>query len=63
MPYIVAHLPFTVLKILRHGLKVNRLGSTLKGLLAGVLDSAIHFRERDPVAGKVYRISRALRRE
>lgn len=63
MPYVIAHLPLTVMKTLIHSIRIGKVCVNLRGILAGIRDAASHFAEREPVARQTYRLCRALRRE
>ena len=62
-PYLVGHLPMTIINRLRHGVNKRNFGVNLKGVLVGILDSVRHFHERSPVACNVYELCRAIRAE
>jgi glycosyltransferase involved in cell wall biosynthesis len=62
LPYLLWHLPATVINGLRHGLRCGRPGNQARGLARGFLDAAKTWRDRRPVARAVYRLHRRLRR-
>jgi glycosyltransferase involved in cell wall biosynthesis len=62
MPYFLVHLPAGIMQSVLYGIRRGYAGATVRGTLLGI---AAVFRElgrRQPVRGRIYRLSRRLRK-
>jgi hypothetical protein len=62
MPYLAGHLAVTTGKTLLFSLRPDRFWNRFRGVLAGFLLCATNRIPRRPVAARVYRLSRLLKR-
>jgi glycosyltransferase involved in cell wall biosynthesis len=62
MPYYPIYVLATTFNLLRYGVLHGQVAWTIQGLARGWLDTFRLRRERQPVSGRVYRLSRRLKR-
>src|SRR5262245_33753731 len=63
MPYLPLHIAGTVAKGAAFGIRTNRAGWMVAGVMAGLVGCGRFWRERRPVSRAAYRLNRRLRKE